>query len=46
MIGRMPEALVVDVRGANPPMTYVHMETSPSDRPSIDELLAAVRQLS
>lgn len=46
MIGRMPEALVVDVRGTEPTTTYVHKGSSPSDRPSIDELLDAVRQLA
>jgi len=46
MIGRMPEALVIDVRGDDPTVTYVHKGTSPSDRPSIDELLREVRQLS
>lgn len=45
MIGRMPEALVIDVRGDDPTVTYVHKGTSPSDRPSIDELLKEVRQL-
>lgn len=46
MIGRMPEALVVDVRGTDPDIPFVHKGTSPSDRPSIDELLAEVRKLS
>lgn len=46
MIGRMPEALVIDVRGDDPTVTYVHKGTSPSDRPSIDELLTEVRKLS
>ena len=46
MIGRMPEALVVDVRGEEPAVAYVHKGTSPSDRPSIDELLAEIGKLS
>lgn len=46
MIGRMPEALVVDVRGDDPIVTYVHKGTSPADRPTIDDLLAEVRQLA
>jgi peroxiredoxin Q/BCP len=46
MIGRMPEALVVDVRGDDPTVNYVHKGTSPADRPTIDELLAEVRQRS
>ena len=45
MIGRMPEALVIDVRGDDPTTTYVHKGSSPSDRPSIDDLLAEIRQL-
>jgi peroxiredoxin Q/BCP len=46
MIGRMPEALVVDVQENDPTMTYVHKGTSPADRPSIDELLSEVRQVA
>ena len=46
MIGRMPEALVLDVRGESPTATSVHRGTAPSDRPSIDELLEAVSTLS
>jgi len=46
MIGRMPEALVIDVRGDDPTRKYVHKGTSPADRPSIDELLTEVRQFS
>jgi peroxiredoxin Q/BCP len=45
LIGRMPEALVVDVSGDEPVVTYVHKGSSPSDRPSIDELRNEVRQL-
>jgi peroxiredoxin Q/BCP len=39
--GRMPEAVVVDVREAVR-ATYVHRGTSTFDRPSIEDLLAAV----
>lgn len=46
MIGRLPEALVIDVHGDDPSVTYVHKGSSPSDRPSIDELLDEVRQIS
>lgn len=46
VIGRMPEALVVDVQDDDPTVTYVHKGASPTDRPSIDELLEAVRQLT
>jgi len=45
MIGRMPEALVLDVRGSEPRVAYVHKGTSPSDRTSVDDLLAEVRKL-
>ncbi|WP_255152729.1 redoxin domain-containing protein [Halorarius halobius] len=46
MIGRMPEALVIDVRGDDPIVTDIHEGTSPSDWPSIDKHLEEVRQLS
>jgi peroxiredoxin Q/BCP len=39
--GRMPEAVVVDVRD-DPRAVYVHRGSSTFDRPSIDYLLAAV----
>lgn len=42
MIGRMPEALVIDVRGTKPEVTYVHRGSMPADRPTVDDLLAAV----
>ncbi|WP_336037238.1 redoxin domain-containing protein [Halobacterium yunchengense] len=43
LVGRMPEALVVDVTGDEPAVPFVHEGSSPADRPSIDELLSAAR---
>lgn len=45
MIGKMPEALVIDVTGADPEVRFIHKGTSPGDRPTIDELLAEVRSI-
>jgi len=39
MIGRMPEAVVVDATGSEPTVEYVHRGDSPGDRPTVDELL-------
>ena len=46
MIGRMPVALVVDVRGGKPELTYVYRGSMPGDRPTVDGLLAEVRSRS
>ena len=45
-VGRMPEALVVDVRGTEPQVTFSHRGSTPGDRPSIDELLHEVTELT
>lgn len=37
--GRMPEVVIVDRRGAEPEIAYVHRGSSTFDRPEIDELL-------
>jgi len=37
--GRMPEVVIVDRRGVEPEMAYVHQGSSTFDRPEIDELL-------
>lgn len=42
-LGRMPEAVVVDVRG-EPTVAAVHRGASTWDRPDVDELLAMVRR--
>lgn len=45
LIGRMPEAVILDTRdGALRPI-YVHKGSLPGDRPSVDDLLDQVRRL-
>jgi peroxiredoxin Q/BCP len=43
--GRMPEVVVVDRRGTEPEITYVHRGSSTFDRPEIDEILAELDAL-
>jgi len=43
--GRMPEVVVVDRRGAEPDIAYVHRGSSTFDRPEIDDLLATLDEL-
>ena len=38
--GRMPEVVIVDRRGEEPEIAYVHKGSSTFDRPDIDEILA------
>lgn len=38
--GRMPEVVILDRRGAEPTVAYVHKGSSTFDRPEIDEILA------
>ena len=38
--GRMPEVVIVDRRGEDPTVEYVHKGSSTFDRPEIDDLLA------
>ena len=45
LVGRMPVALIVDVRGGEPVVAYAHEGRMPADRPEIDDLLAEVRAL-
>lgn len=45
ILGRMPEALVIDVTGPAPEVVYVHQGISSADRPSIDELFQWIHQL-
>jgi peroxiredoxin Q/BCP len=40
--GRMPEAVLLDVRGADPAVAWVHRGSSTFDRPEIDDVLGAV----
>lgn len=43
--GRMPEVVVLDRRGAEPTVEYVHRGSSTFDRPEIDEILAELDEL-
>jgi peroxiredoxin Q/BCP len=40
--GRMPEAVVLDVRGENPEIAWGHRGSSTFDRPEIDDVLSAI----
>ncbi len=43
--GRMPTVVIVDRRGEEPEVAYVHQGTSTFDRPEIDEVLAELDEL-
>lgn len=43
--GRMPEVVVVDRRGPDPEIDYVHRGSSTFDRPDVDDLLATLDDL-
>ena len=43
--GRMPEVVVIDRRGSEPTVAYVHKGSSTFDRPEIDEILAELDEL-
>jgi len=43
MIGRMPFAMVLDVRDGEPTSIFTHKGSMPADRPSIDDLLESVQ---
>lgn len=43
--GRMPAVVIVDRRGADPEIAYVHKGSSTFDRPEIDDLLAELEAL-
>lgn len=45
LIGRMPEAVILDTRDGALRPAYVHKGSLPGDRPSVDDLLEQVRQL-
>lgn len=45
LLGRMPEVAIVDRRGGDPEIAYVHRGRSTFDRPEIDELLATLDEL-
>jgi len=42
MVGRMPEAVVVDTTGSEPSVAHVHRGKTPGDRPSVDDLLGHI----
>ncbi|ELZ49637.1 thioredoxin-dependent hydroperoxide peroxidase [Halorubrum coriense DSM 10284] len=46
LVGRMPVALVLDVRSGEPVVAYTYEGRMPADRPEVDDLLAEVRALS
>ena len=46
LVGRMPVAMIVDVRGEEPRIAYTYEGRMPADRPEIDDLLDQLRQLS
>jgi len=39
LLGRMPLAVIVDLRGDEPRLVYSHVGDSPSDRPTVEGLL-------
>ena len=39
LLGRMPLAVIIDLRGEEPRLAYSHVGNSPSDRPTIEGLL-------
>ncbi|SER41696.1 peroxiredoxin family protein [Natrinema salaciae] len=39
MVGRMPEAILIDATGEQPSIEYVHRGKMPADRPTVDDLL-------
>jgi peroxiredoxin Q/BCP len=45
LVGRMPVAMVLDVRSDEPVPAYAYEGRMPADRPEIDDLLAEVRAL-
>ncbi|WP_265108543.1 peroxiredoxin family protein [Halosolutus halophilus] len=46
MVGRMPEAILIDASGDRPTIEYVHRGTHPADRPTADDLLERVDELA
>jgi len=45
LVGRMPVAMVLDVRSGEPVVAYTYEGRLPADRPEIDDLLEAIRAL-
>ncbi|AHZ22634.1 MULTISPECIES: peroxiredoxin family protein [Haloferax] len=46
LVGRMPEAVLIDLRGDEPEVVYTHRGSNPADRPEIDDLLNRIDQLA
>lgn len=46
MVGRMPEAILIDTSGEQPTIEYVHRGNHPADRPTVDELLDRIDELA
>ncbi|KAB1197529.1 MULTISPECIES: peroxiredoxin [Haloferax] len=46
MVGRMPEAVLVDLRDDDPDVVYTHRGSSPGDRPELDDLLKRIDKLA
>ena len=45
LVGRMPVAMVLDVRSGEPVVAYTYEGRMPADRPEIDDLLAEIEAL-
>ncbi len=45
LVGRMPVAVLLDVRSGEPVVAYTYEGRMPADRPEIDDLLAEIRAL-
>jgi len=46
MVGRMPEAILVDTSSEQPSIEYVHRGKHPADRPTVDDLLERIDELA
>ncbi|MFC4249448.1 redoxin domain-containing protein [Natribaculum luteum] len=46
VVGRMPEAVVVDARSDAPTIEWIHRGSHPADRPTVDDLLAQLDDLA
>lgn len=46
VIGRMPMAAVLDLRGAEPELVFAYRGSSSSDRPTVDDLLSELDQVA
>ncbi|WP_148858699.1 hypothetical protein [Natronococcus pandeyae] len=46
VVGRMPEAILIDAAGEQPTIEYVHRGKLPADRPTVDDLLGQIDELA